>query len=361
MFLQNDCKTEILPLSLNEQKSKQNSSLEMIEQPSPYDILCGKDKSFSHHPGNLIFRDVILSFQERYANANSKPEKMQITKEIVQMLQATYNSRFIKLKPQGGETQVWGEISDQAARDKVSHALRFASRWSKSSTKQATSAELGALDLNQLNTSAECIQDTSCSSGESFSSYRKHGPTVSDAGDCFSQTFICGSATSITSSLSSSASKLLFDDSFASERYSVCSDESLFESELVMGRLRLAKRSSVEAIITTDLGIKSNPFASQASFAPCISQSKIQGVMNSPTLTEGTLNSLDLEPRHLLSDTIPPKVGIQGCGREDRSASLQCCSASRDAQSLVNSLLGSDVELSEADEIYNFLTNLERL
>ena len=48
---------------------------------------------------------------------------MKITKEIVTTMQSKYNSRFLK---QCGDD--WQEISDQVARDKVSHALRFASK-----------------------------------------------------------------------------------------------------------------------------------------------------------------------------------------------------------------------------------------
>jgi hypothetical protein len=50
---------------------------------------------------------------------------MQITKDILTVLKSKHNCRFIKLKkyPDGSE---WEEISDQKARDKISHALRYA-------------------------------------------------------------------------------------------------------------------------------------------------------------------------------------------------------------------------------------------
>lgn len=94
------------------------------EEPAPFDILCGKDKTYNKHKGNMVFREMIASHQDVYAKAASKQGKMQITKDIVKALRAEHNSRFVKLN-KGGK---WVEISDQVARDKVSHALRFAAK-----------------------------------------------------------------------------------------------------------------------------------------------------------------------------------------------------------------------------------------
>lgn len=97
----------------------------IITDPGPFDILCGKDKSFNNHHGNQIFRDVIFSYRRVYAQAWTKVDKMNLTKEIVNLLQTKHNARFLKC---GNAVDVWEEISNQAARDKVSHALRFAAR-----------------------------------------------------------------------------------------------------------------------------------------------------------------------------------------------------------------------------------------
>jgi hypothetical protein len=97
----------------------------IITDPGPFDILCGKDKSFNNHHGNQIFRDVIFSYRRVYAQAWTKVDKMNLTKEIVHLLQTKHNARFLKC---GNAVDVWEEISNQAARDKVSHALRFAAR-----------------------------------------------------------------------------------------------------------------------------------------------------------------------------------------------------------------------------------------
>lgn len=96
----------------------------MIDEPKPCDILCGKQQRFNKHFGNQIFRQIIKSFDERYSQADRKEEKMEITKHIVHVLKTQYGSRFIKPCRSGR----WREVTDQVARDKVSHALRFAAR-----------------------------------------------------------------------------------------------------------------------------------------------------------------------------------------------------------------------------------------
>ena len=59
-----------------------------------------------------------------YNNETSKQVKMTMTREIVKRMNNQFNSRFLKQNKAGD----WEEISTAAARDKVSHALRFAAR-----------------------------------------------------------------------------------------------------------------------------------------------------------------------------------------------------------------------------------------
>eukprot|EP00527_Entomoneis_sp_CCMP2396_P003159 CAMPEP_0198141322 /NCGR_PEP_ID=MMETSP1443-20131203/4355_1 /TAXON_ID=186043 /ORGANISM="Entomoneis sp., Strain CCMP2396" /LENGTH=219 /DNA_ID=CAMNT_0043804043 /DNA_START=37 /DNA_END=696 /DNA_ORIENTATION=+ len=92
--------------------------------PQEFDVLCSKDKTHSAHRGNKIFRERIEFMKETYRQTKNKQGKMEITKDIVRYLKETHASRFLKRNGAG----VWAEISDQAARDKVSHALRFATR-----------------------------------------------------------------------------------------------------------------------------------------------------------------------------------------------------------------------------------------
>jgi hypothetical protein len=96
-----------------------------IYEPTSSDILCGKDKTYSKHEGNLRFRQLIQDYVEPYQAATSKQQKMHITKEIVRHLETVWSARFLKMVISSGGTE-WEEISTQNARDKTSHALRFA-------------------------------------------------------------------------------------------------------------------------------------------------------------------------------------------------------------------------------------------
>jgi hypothetical protein len=98
-----------------------------ISEPTSSDILCGKDKTYSKHEGNLRFRQLIQDYVEPYQAATSKQQKMHMTKEIVHHLETVWSARFLKMVPGGGGSGTeWQEISTQNARDKTSHALRFA-------------------------------------------------------------------------------------------------------------------------------------------------------------------------------------------------------------------------------------------
>ena len=100
------------------------NSVTTVAEPTDMDVLCSKDKSVAKHPGNVIFRERIELGTVLYASTSSKQDKMRITREIVSYMQDQYGSRFLKKTP----GDVWVEISDQTARDKVSHALRFAAK-----------------------------------------------------------------------------------------------------------------------------------------------------------------------------------------------------------------------------------------
>eukprot|EP00977_Amphora_coffeiformis_P015328 scaffold4510_cov183-Amphora_coffeaeformis.AAC.13 len=99
------------------------NSLVSVTEPTEMDILCSKDKSVAKHPGNLVFRERIEQGTADYSTAVSKQEKMKITRDIVTFMQQNYGSRFLKQKG-----DAWVEINNQMARDKVSHALRFAAK-----------------------------------------------------------------------------------------------------------------------------------------------------------------------------------------------------------------------------------------
>lgn len=97
------------------------------------DILCGKKKHEVNHPGSKNFRAVIEDYAPKYQTAITKQEKMAVTKEIYDSL-SNQNSRFLKYS---NDLQGWEEISSLLARDKISHALRFANRDKKKGSKKS--------------------------------------------------------------------------------------------------------------------------------------------------------------------------------------------------------------------------------
>ena len=115
-----------------------------IAEPLKTDVLCGKDTTLARHPGNQLFREKIQAELPQYLKARSKQDKMKITKSIVQFVTIKQKSRFLKLKNNGQ----WVEIDGTAARDKVSHALRFAARQQKKIAKEQAdeNSSLGSSD-----------------------------------------------------------------------------------------------------------------------------------------------------------------------------------------------------------------------
>jgi hypothetical protein len=178
---------------------------------APFDILCGKDKTFNKHKGNQVFRNTIATFQDVYACAATKQDKMNITKEIVQKLRTEYGARFVKL-----HKGHWQEISDQMARDKVSHALRFAAKGSRAASLNQKKVSLRAASSRMLTYSGRC-------------------PNL--AGESSATSSISSTASSSSSSVSSHAEAKDEDDS--SERDEDATVESLFERQrLILKSLR---------------------------------------------------------------------------------------------------------------------------
>jgi len=109
-----------------EKKTKHNNEDKLVdiivrvESPTECDILCGQSRICASHVGNKRFQAVLDMYAARYDNATSKQEKMITTKEIVACIHNS-GGRFLKFKNDDG---MWEEISNVAARDKVSHALR---------------------------------------------------------------------------------------------------------------------------------------------------------------------------------------------------------------------------------------------
>merc|ERR1712232_716119 len=85
------------------------------------------------------FRAVIDKYASKYQEAVTKQEKMNVTKEIYDSL-GSQNSRFLKYN---AKAEGWEELSSLLARDKISHALRFANREKKAPVASKPRAKKG--------------------------------------------------------------------------------------------------------------------------------------------------------------------------------------------------------------------------
>ena len=83
-------------------------------------VLFGRGRPYQLHPGNIRFQKLLSVHRENYLNCK-RQQKQTIIKTIVYMVKHM-SGRF--LKQAGPEQDYWVEQSDEAAMDKVSHALR---------------------------------------------------------------------------------------------------------------------------------------------------------------------------------------------------------------------------------------------
>lgn len=117
------------------------------------DVLCGRDRNFAKHPGNLLYRQLVERQASAYALATTKPAKMKITKAIVHAMQTQHGSRFLRRT----ENNLWETLTNVQARDKTSHALRFINNNNSSSSSYRTDEECEKADSsNSLQVNEKC-------------------------------------------------------------------------------------------------------------------------------------------------------------------------------------------------------------
>jgi len=106
---------------------------EGVKEPLATDVICGRGKMTASHPANRRFRELVDSHKAAYQNSKRRDEKTRITCELVDKLRA--EGRFVLFDP---NTKLWYEVSEEYAREKVSHSLR--SRSTSTEQRNATNA-----------------------------------------------------------------------------------------------------------------------------------------------------------------------------------------------------------------------------
>lgn len=153
----------------------------VIMEPTEMDVLCSKDKSVAKHPGNVVFRERIEQGTKTYSVATNKQEKMKITRDIVSFMQVKHGSRFLKK-----EGNVWVEINNQTARDKVSHALRFAAKQLMAGIAPSTTKKSPKTTSRSSRKRSVC----SLSSSSSHSSNSSQSSVSEEEGDLVNMTML---------------------------------------------------------------------------------------------------------------------------------------------------------------------------
>ncbi|VEU39924.1 unnamed protein product [Pseudo-nitzschia multistriata] len=111
---------------------------EGVPEPRPTDVICGRGKMTASHPANRRFRELVDSHKASYQNSKRRDEKTRITCELVDKLRG--EGRFVLFDP---HTKLWYEVSEEYAREKVSHSLR-----SRSSSDHRTISNTGTSSSN---------------------------------------------------------------------------------------------------------------------------------------------------------------------------------------------------------------------
>ncbi|CAB9497620.1 expressed unknown protein [Seminavis robusta] len=126
-------------------------------EPRELDILVGKETRARNHKGSRCFRLFVESYRRRYQDAKNKHKRASITREMYDTITQA-SIRFLKFND---ERKGWEEITSTEARDKITHALRFAQKKRRRKTPQrqgsdsthrseTSTTSATSLDLDQL-------------------------------------------------------------------------------------------------------------------------------------------------------------------------------------------------------------------
>jgi hypothetical protein len=117
------------PIPSNHNHTVNNSNV--LSEPGPYDIVCGRNSGAYNYIGNRRFRVTIEMNLQRYIDSPTREDKTNVIKSIVWMLHEQVGARFLKKetskKSSGSRrrgTPRYTIMTDKQSREKVGHALR---------------------------------------------------------------------------------------------------------------------------------------------------------------------------------------------------------------------------------------------
>ena len=106
---------------IKETAMRSGEPFEGIDLPSPNDVLFGRGKTNQEHSGNVLLRNIIAEYIPVY-RSTTKPEKDILPLKVLLRIKQE-GGRFLKRDTDHGW---WFEVSDEAAREKISMSFRTA-------------------------------------------------------------------------------------------------------------------------------------------------------------------------------------------------------------------------------------------
>jgi hypothetical protein len=103
-----------------DKKEDKDKGVVVIEQPMPYDIICGRNSGSHNWCGNKRFRVTIMMNLQSYVDAPTREDKTYVIKSVMDILEHDVGARF--LKKVGESTYI--PLEEKQIREKVGHAFR---------------------------------------------------------------------------------------------------------------------------------------------------------------------------------------------------------------------------------------------
>ena len=102
-----------------------NRFLPELFEPTENEVILGRGKQIASHPGNILFKEIVLSHLQEYSAAQTKALKSSILSHIVNKIRnnSIHKAGFVK---QDSETGRWNIAEDSAARIATAQIFRDA-------------------------------------------------------------------------------------------------------------------------------------------------------------------------------------------------------------------------------------------
>lgn len=97
----------------------QESTDHIILHPAPFDVIMGRGRRGQRSTGNQHYRHLLVTYRSKYESANNFEKTL--VAELVLKIMKERGCRFLK---KSSETPGWVEVTDDVAREKISHAFR---------------------------------------------------------------------------------------------------------------------------------------------------------------------------------------------------------------------------------------------